>query len=400
MASTSGDGADARVWRVLADPLVAGAAGGAGGTGALFGESVAVKDVYAVAGYALGAGNPAYLARARPAGEHAAAVRALLDAGASMRGIAQTDEFAYSIVGANAHYGTPPNPRAPSRMPGGSSSGPASAVALGEASIGLGTDTAGSVRVPASWQGLWGLRATHGAVSHEGVLPLAPGFDAVGWLTRSASLLARVARTALGAKESSGTGVPLGGQAVVCEDMLALADAEVRQAFDAQTRGLGRLREVEIGGLHEAYAAFRVVQAAEVWRVHGTWVKEHPDALGADVAARFAWAAAVDASAEDEARATLRGFRERVDDALGDDVLVLPATPTAAPLRTADAATLDAVRTATITLTCLAPILGRPAVSAPLLESDGAPVGLSLLGPRGSDVDLVRRAAELAEESR
>ncbi|MBR7829139.1 hypothetical protein KDK95_22720, partial [Actinospica sp. MGRD01-02] len=356
-----------------------------------------------VAGYAVGAGNPAYLASAEaagPAGEHAEAVRALVDAGASIQGIARTDEFAYSIVGANAHYGTPPNPRAPSRMPGGSSSGPASAVALIEASVGLGTDTAGSVRVPASWQGLWGLRTTYGAVSREGVLPLAPSFDAVGWLTRSAELLERVVRTVFAATETSGTGVPPLGEVVVCEDALAPADAGVRQAFGAVTRGLGRMREVEIGGLDAAYAAFRVVQAAEAWRVHGTWVKEHPDTLGADVAARFAWASAVDASAEDEARATLRGFRERVDDVLGDDVLVLPATPTAAPLRTADAATLDAVRTATITLTCLAPILGRPAISAPLLESDGAPVGLSLLGPRGSDVELVRRAGALAKESR
>lgn len=400
MASTSGDGADARVWRVLGKPLVTGAAGGSGGVGALVGESVAVKDVYAVAGYAVGAGNPAYLAQARPASEHAEAVRLLLDAGASIRGIARTDEFAYSIVGANAHYGTPPNPRAPSRMPGGSSSGPASAVALGEASIGLGTDTAGSVRVPASWQGLWGLRTTHGAVSCEGALPLAPSFDAVGWQTRSAELLERVARTALGATETSGAGVPSLGEVVVCRELLASADAEVRQGFDAVVRGFGRMREVYIGGLDEAYAAFRVVQAAEAWRAHGTWVTEHPDTLGADVAARFAWASKVDASAEDEARATLHGFRERVGDVLGDDVLVLPATPTAAPLRTTDAATLDAVRTATITLTCLAPILGRPAVAAPLLESDGAPVGLSLLGPTGSDVDLVRRAGELAKESR
>jgi Asp-tRNA(Asn)/Glu-tRNA(Gln) amidotransferase A subunit family amidase len=118
--------------------------------------------------------------------------------------------------------------------------------------------------------------------------------------------------------------------------------------------------------------------------------------LGADVAARFAWAATVTEGAEAKARAVLAGFRERADEALGDGVLVLPTTPTAAPLRTADAAELDAVRSATITLTCLASILGRPAVSAPVLESEGAPAGLSLVGPRGSDLDLVARASGIA----
>ncbi|MDO9079141.1 MAG: amidase family protein, partial [Brevundimonas sp.] len=113
----------------------------------------------------------------------------LLAAGASVPGIAQTDEFAYSIAGRNPHYGTPPNPAVLGGVPGWSSSGPASAVALGQASIGLGTDTVGSIRVPASYQGLWGLRTTHGSVSADRLLPLAPTFDSVGWVTRSAIAL-------------------------------------------------------------------------------------------------------------------------------------------------------------------------------------------------------------------
>jgi Asp-tRNA(Asn)/Glu-tRNA(Gln) amidotransferase A subunit family amidase len=183
---------------------------------------------------------------------------------------------------------------------------------------------------------------------------------------------------------------------VVCPELVGMADAGVRVAFEERVRGLGRLREVRLPEMGEAFAAFRTVQAAEAWRAHGGWVSSHPDALGADVAARFAWAATVSEGEEVKAREMLAGFRERADEALGDGVLVLPSTPTAAPLRTANAAELDTVRSATITMTCLASILGRPAVSAPVLESEGAPVGLSLVGPRGSDLDLVGRASELA----
>lgn len=172
---------DTAVWRERGNPLVAGS-----GSGPLHGVRLAVKDVHAVAGHRLGAGNPAWLAEAEPQRAHSWAVGALLAAGADVTGIARTDEFAYSLNGTNAHYGTPPNPAAPGRVPGGSSGGPAAAVALGQADAGLGSDTAGSIRVPASYCGLHGLRPTHGAVPATGMLPLAPSFDTVAWLARDA----------------------------------------------------------------------------------------------------------------------------------------------------------------------------------------------------------------------
>ena len=156
-----------------------------------------MKDLYAVAGQRVGAGNPAWLERAPVEATTAWAVQRLLDAGADVTGITRTDEFAYSLAGTNAQYGTPPNPKAPRRISGGSSSGSASAVSLGHATIGLGTDTGGSIRVPAAYQGLWGIRTTHGLVPTAGLLPLAPSFDTVGWLTRSPELLARVGEVLL-----------------------------------------------------------------------------------------------------------------------------------------------------------------------------------------------------------
>lgn len=154
---------DRSVWRTVGDPLFQGA-----WNGPLVGLTVAVKDLFAIKGYRIGAGNPAYLDDGHAETTTSSAVSDLLRGGASLRGIARTDEFAYSIAGNNAHYGTPPNGALPGTLPGGSSSGPASAVATGQAEIGLATDTAGSVRVPASYQGLWGLRTTHGLVPRQG----------------------------------------------------------------------------------------------------------------------------------------------------------------------------------------------------------------------------------------
>ncbi len=186
------------IWRTVGTPLVAGVA-----AGVMSGETVAVKDLFDIEGFAVGAGIPAFLAEREAATATSPAVAALLAAGASVTGIAQTDEFAYSIAGRNPHYGTPPNVAVLGAVPGGSSSGPASAVATGQASIGLGTDTAGSIRVPASYQGLWGLRTTHGSVSMDGLVALAPTFDTVGWMTRRSSTLRAAAESTLDTTHSA-----------------------------------------------------------------------------------------------------------------------------------------------------------------------------------------------------
>ena len=145
--------------------------------GPLAGLTVAVKDCYDIAGERTGIGSPDWLAEQPRAAVSAAAVRSVLDAGATVVGKTICDEFMYSITGANAHYGTPLNPRAPDRLPGGSSSGSASAVAGGACDLALGTDTGGSIRVPASASGLYGLRTTHGRVDMAGVQAMAPSFD-------------------------------------------------------------------------------------------------------------------------------------------------------------------------------------------------------------------------------
>ncbi|MCU1447822.1 AtzH-like domain-containing protein [Cryobacterium sp.] len=381
------------VWRLVGTPLVAATPPGAVG-GPLAGETIAVKDLFDITGFPVGAGNPTYLRESVPATATAPAVTALLSAGASVRGIAQTDEFAYSIAGDNEHYGTPPNVRVPGGLPGGSSSGPAAAVALGQAGIGLATDTAGSIRVPASYQGLWGLRSTHGAVDRAGLLPLAPSFDTVGWLTRGPAVL----RAAAAASLEPARQIDVPARYAVSGALVFAADDDVQTAFVA---GLDRLTDagllpapdlVDVGDLTEALRIFRIVQAAEAWRSNADWVTAHPGALGGAVASRFEIASRSDPAEEAEARTALAEIRARLDAVLDGRILLLPSASSTAPSRRADPATIDRTRTNTLTLTSLAGIGGYPALSVPLLDVAGAPVGLCLVGPRHTDLALIDHA--------
>jgi amidase len=382
---------DTTIWRVVGDPLLA-----ATGSGPLDGLTVAVKDLYAVAGHPVGAGNPTYLDESRPQLTSASAVAALLAAGAAVRGIARTDEFAYNLTGRNEHHGTPPNGAVPTALPGGSSSGSASAVSNGTADIGLGTDTAGSVRVPASYQGLWGLRTTHGAVATDGLLPLAPTFDTVGWLTRGPGVLLAALDATVGRTDPAGGGTPTAApEVLVPVELLDAADPATRDAFHAWLGdGLATvtLGELGIPALDDLRDLMRLVQAAEATAVHGAWIAEHPGALSTVVGDRFAAAAANPPADTAAARARLEGVRAAIRHALRGRILVFPTVPGPAPSTAADAATLERVRSATTAMTSLASVGGLPAVSAPALTVDGAPVGVCLVGAAGTDRGIVAAA--------
>jgi amidase len=355
--------------------------------GPLDGLTVAVKDLFALGGLRVGAGNPVWLSQAKPEPADAWPVLALREAGAAIAGIAQTDELAFSMSGTNGHYGTPPNPAAPALVTGGSSSGPASAVAAGQADIGLGTDTAGSVRVPASVCGLFGLRPTHGAVPEDGVLHLAPSFDTVGWMTADPGVLAAVGSVLL-------PEVPQVKQArrLLCID---LPNGQARRL--AGTLGLdlgtGPVPGLDdIGGL---LAAFRAVQAAQAWELRGEWITANPGALSPDVEARFRYGAAVTPADRRRAEAVIAQQRARMLDVLVDGTwLALPASAGPGHRRDASPADKDAWRQATLRRTVPASAFGLPSCVLP--TGARPPEGLALIGPPGADRALVRAAASLA----
>lgn len=368
--------------------------------GPLAGLTFAAKDLYDVAGHATCAGNPTWLASHPVPARTAPAVQAVLDAGARLVGKTVTDELAFSINGENAHYGTPLNPRAPQRIPGGSSSGSASAVAGGAVPLALGTDTGGSVRVPASFCGIYGFRPTHGRIALDGVTPLAPSFDTVGWFAPDADLLERLGQVLLGLREEGVRSRNI----LLVEDAFALTDGPVRQALgpaiDAVTAALGSPRDVTLSrkGLADGWLdAFRTLQMHEVWSTHGAWITGHRPHFGPGVAERFKAASTVTGEAAAKADNFRRRVTEQMDSLLGTgDLLLMPTSPTVAPLRDTPQADLDQFRARVISMTCIAGLARLPQVSIPAAEVDGCPVGLSLVARRGEDAMLLAAAKRAA----
>jgi amidase len=364
--------------------------------GPLKGLTLAVKDLFDVAGYRTGSGNPARLAEAQPAAASAPCVAKLLDAGARFVGKTHTAELAFSLDGRNAHYGTPENPAAPGRVPGGSSSGSASAVAAGLVDIAIGSVTGGSVRAPASFCGLVGLRTTYGRIDIGGAQPLAPSLDTVGWFARTLDIYDRVGAVLLG---EDVPGPPL-GRMVIAEDVYAMLtgddeDAAMRPAVEGVAEHLQPAGATALApdGLASWQQTFRTIQGFEAWKAHGDWVTRHRSDLSAPVLSRFEAASRVSEAQYRDATARRTDVRKRFDGLLRDDtVIVQPTLPTIAPLMTASEADLEDFRSRALSMLCGAGLAGVPQVSLPLAEVRGCPLGLSLVGPRGRDRALIRLA--------
>jgi amidase len=368
-------------------------------SGPLAGLTFMAKDLFNVAGHRTSAGNPDWLETHPAPRAHAWAVQALLDAGATLTGKTITDELAYGLTGRNVHYGAPINPAAPDRITGGSSSGSVSVVAGKAADFSLGSDTGGSVRIPASYCGVFGLRPTHGRIPTTGVVDLAPSFDTVGWFARDAALMERIGRVLLRDKPAETNPSRL----IVGEDLFALADKEVATAVQPMLAKaktfIGRTESARIfgGDPAEWREAFRLLQARESWQSDGAWITQHKPKLGPDVQERFDIASKVtDAQLEgprrlrDEVTASMAAL-------LADGtVLCLPSSPVPAPKRDASFETLGDVRLRTMALTCIAGLARLPQISIPAGIIGGAPVGLSFIAAQGEDMMLLALARAIA----
>ncbi len=362
--------------------------------GPLRGLEFAAKDIYDVAGHVTGCGNPDWARSHPPAAASAWAVEAWLAAGATLAGKTITDELAYSLNGQNAHYGTPTNVNAPGRIPGGSSSGSAAAVAGGLVDLALGSDTGGSVRVPASYCGIYGIRTTHGRVPLAGVMPLAASFDTVGWFARDAGLLLRAGKVLLGDEADA----PAPGRLLLTEDAFALAAPEVQAALAPlivrlEAR-LGKAESVTLGepggGLTAWMLRFRTLQAREIVIQHSAWIDEVQPKFGAEVGARLDWARSITDADVEAAKPAREAFTRRVTGLLGDDgIICLPAAAGIAPLATASAEARVEHRNRTLSLTSVAGLARLPQISLPLAQVEGCPLALGLIGPPGSDRRLL-----------
>jgi amidase len=307
--------------------------------------------------------------------------------------------MAFSLTGENAHYGTPMNPAAPGRVPGGSSSGSAAAVAGGLVDFAIGSDTGGSVRAPASFCGIYGLRPTHGRISLEGVCPLAPMFDTCGWFTRDAALLARVGEVLLQSALNAPSGTV---RVLVATDAFAQATPEgaaaLAPAVQHVTQVLGNAEPVVLSenGLPSWFNVFRVLQYHDIWETHREWVQTVQPHFGPQVATRFAAVATTSTSEVAWAREQREGIRARLDTLLaGETVLLMPTAPDVAPLLQLPPQETVAVRERALALLCVAGLGGLPQLSMPLSSRDGCPIGLSLVAARGRDEWLLALARQL-----
>jgi amidase len=366
--------------------------------GPLAGLTFAVKDIYDVAGHKTGFGSPDWLCTHEPAARTAPVVQPLLDAGAHLVGKTHTEELTWSLTGENAHYGAPVNVNALGRVTGGSSSGSAAAVAAGVVDFAIGSDTGGSVRLPASFCGVLGMRPTHGRIPLDGVYPLAPSFDTCGWFAGDAGVFERVGRTLLGDDAPA----PRPERLLIAQDAFAIAGEAVaralRSALDKVATLVGMAEPVMVGDepLARWMDYFRFLQGAEAWACHGEWITREKPALGPGVKERFAWAATV--SPDDVARAKMR--REEIARRMAEmlrerTVLALPSAPGIALLRNSPPEVLDDLRARALPILCIAGLARLPQVSLPLAQLDGCPLGLSLIGARGNDTLLLELAARL-----
>ncbi|HEX3881183.1 MAG TPA: amidase [Stellaceae bacterium] len=366
--------------------------------GPLSGLTFAAKDLFDVAGHPTGGGNPDW-ARTHPVPtRHAWAVETLLDAGASLIGKTVTDEVSLGILGENPFDGTPTNPRAPGHVPGGSSSGSAAAVAAGLCDAALGTDTGGSVRVPSSFCGVYGIRPTHGRLNLAGMMSQAPSSDTTGWFARDADTFARVSAVMLG--EEIPPALPT--RLLVAADAFALADPDAAEALRPLVARLGALvgevAEVTMAppGLAAWARAQRTIQPYEAWQTFQAWVdRANPRfqftvarnlvLAGMSAAGERAYAALV----REEARGRMRRLLPP------GTILCLPTTPFPAPKCGLAVSTLEPLRDRITALACHGGLTGIPQVSIPGTTIGGLPIGLSILGARGGDTTLVAVARAL-----
>jgi aspartyl-tRNA(Asn)/glutamyl-tRNA(Gln) amidotransferase subunit A len=384
-----------------------GARRAAGGelSGPLAGIPICVKDIIDVAGMPTTAGAAGWV---RHPEADAPAVARLREAGAVIVGKGNTNEFAFGIDGQNPHWGDCHNPIDPSRMTGGSSSGPAAATASGQALAAVGTDTSGSLRVPASLCGLVSIRPTHGRVSTQGVVPLAWSYDTVGPIARTAAdtalLLDVLAGGEVGRLERPADGLR-GIRIGLLEHLLdgdcsrAVADG-IQGAADLARSAGAEVVTVEVPRLAHTSAIHRAIQFSEASASHRSWFDDQRDRYAPGVRERIEAGSALHANDYLLAQRARALVRREAEEAMGDlDAVIGPASPVTAPPLGADDVDIDGhsmpLRQALLSFTVPLTQLGGPVAAIPIGEDDGLPFGAQVLGRPRAEARLLGIAAEL-----
>ena len=347
-------------------------------THVLSGLRLAVKDLFHIKGIETSAGNPHWLTSHSIPQQTNSCVLKLLHQGANYVGKTLTDELAYSLNGQNIHYPSVTNAVTPDRIAGGSSSGSALAVAHDIADIGLGTDTGGSIRVPASYNGLFGLRTSHGLVATDNMVPLAPSFDTVGWMTRNIEHMLQVTQALVPQTASDQL---LNGDIKLMSLSNLVAESEQNQQINQWLGGLEGVdchhTQVDLQQWNIS-EVFRVLQGYDIWQQHGQWIETTSPVFADDIQTRLTWCKEISEQNYAQARKqqqVIIGHILNLFDAC--DLIAIPTTPGKAPLLNTPAAELANYRNTLMALTAIAGIAGLPQLHMPLFSLDGASCGLS-----------------------
>lgn len=370
------------------------------GQGPLAGRTFMVKDLFAIKGHRASIGSPAWYAAATPATETAPAIGRLLDAGATLTGITICDELLYSVLGTNVHYGTPVNIQALRHVTGGSSCGSAAAVAAGMCDFALGSDTGGSVRVPAAFCGLYGLRPTQGRIDASGAVPMAPSYDTIGFFARDAALFRDIGRVLLQGQSIAAQLDHL----ILAQDMFSRGEASIDEAIwnvlDRIGSALPKPQQMDVVGEEfDAWRnAFRFNQGYELQSTLMPFALSHADSLSPAIRERFEIASRITEEEARLGRAIRVEAKERLHGLVKPGTMILmPTTPTLPPERDIpDGASTVEFRAMTLGSSCLAGHAGLPQISVPVGKAAGCPVGLSFIGWQGGDEALLDLAVKLA----
>ena len=366
--------------------------------GVLNNLSFVLKDMCKIKGLKTSCGNPDFYVKCSIAKDHAPFLNELLNNGAVLKGITICDEFFYSLIGENGHYGTPNNLNAPGCVPGGSSSGSAAALTENLYDFSIGSDTGGSVRIPASFCGLMGIRPTHDRINTNGVYPMAPSFDTVGWFAKKIEVFQKIGDVLLNNNETSKANFK---KYVIAEDLLEIAESEVQKEFkkfiDLKLPGISKVR---LSTLTKSEIAdnFRILQGNEVKENVLPWITKNKPTISPEINARIEMASKITNDEVKLAKIFRNKLVKEVENSLPEGIIaIFPTAPFSAPVCGQDDASLGSYRKKLMEMTSIAGMTYRPQISLPCLKNKNRPVGISLLGWKYSDEILLTKITDIIE---
>ena len=355
-----------------------------------------LKDMCDVKNLKTSCGNPDFFKKCDFANDYAPFLKDLLNEGPVLKGITVCDEFFYSLIGENGHYGTPTNLNAPSCVPGGSSSGSAAALTTDLYDFSIGSDTGGSVRIPASFCGLIGMRPTHNRINTKGVYPMAPSFDTVGWFSNNPEIFQKVGNVLLNNIERSNVDFK---QYVVAEDLLELCDAEVQDNFNNYINvNIPNINKTRLSTNTKAIIAdnFRILQGAEVKENIIPWIEKNKPNISPEIRSRIDMASKITDIEVNRALIFRKTLIDEIEKSLPEGTIaVFPTSPFSAPKSGQDDESLGSFRKRLMELTSIAGMTSRPQITIPRLKDKSGPVGISLLGWKYSDEILLNKLTEI-----